>query len=169
MKKTNKILALVLVLAMLALAGCGGAGGDKTKIGTCKVTIDCTAILSDRENLKAEKADFVPQDGFILRQKEVDLFEGDTTFDVLKRACEENTCAGKCEYCKKNGIALDAEYNASFGSHYVKGIHQLYEKDCGEMSGWSCMIGGEMPDYSNGDPAVKDGDSVEFVFVTSWS
>lgn len=170
MKTTNKILALVIALLMLAGCAAGGNGDEngKAKIGTCTVTVDCTSILLAMDDFNPAKDKFFPDNGYILEKKEVDLFEGDTVIDVLKRACEKYTCSDNCELCQKNGIVLDAEYNSAFGSHYVKGIHQIYEKDCGDMSGWTCKIGGEMPDYSNGDPLVKDGDSVEFVFVTSW-
>ena len=54
----------------------------------CVLTIRCDTILSNMENLDPGKAEFVPDDGWIL-YAEMEFTDGETVFDVLKRSLRQ--------------------------------------------------------------------------------
>ncbi len=130
----------------------------------CYITIDIKTIKNNLGSLKKEKLPFVTGDGYILKKTKVELKKNDTAFDVLKRACKENKCTDGCKYCK-NGIMLESSYTPAFQSYYIEGIHQLYEMDCGSLSGWMFSVNGEFPDVSASSYQVKKGDSIVFVYT----
>ena len=35
---------------------------------------------------------------------------------------------------------MDANYTPAYKTYYVRGIHQLYELDCGNLSGWTYQV-----------------------------
>ena len=74
--------------------------------------------------LSAGKEGYVPADGTVLAVSKVEMKDGDSVFDVLKRACD------------LADIQLEYSYTLIYESYYVEGIHQLYEFDCGSESGW---------------------------------
>lgn len=74
--------------------------------------------------LSAGKEGYVPADGTVLAVSKVEMKDGDSVFDVLKRACD------------LADIQLEYSYTPIYESYYVEGIHQLYEFDCGSESGW---------------------------------
>ena len=53
---------------------------------TCTVSISCATILENLDRLNAEKADLIPADGVLLAPTAVEFTEGESVFDVLKRA-----------------------------------------------------------------------------------
>ena len=81
---------LPLLLAILILSACGGETGEKQTAGSCTFSISCATILDNLDQLKAAKADFVPDDGVILPVTEATFYEGETVFDVLQRLCRDN-------------------------------------------------------------------------------
>lgn len=74
--------------------------------------------------LTAGKEGYVPADGTVLAVSKVEMKDGDSVFDVLKRACD------------LADIQLEYSYTPIYESYYVEGIHQIYEFDCGSESGW---------------------------------
>lgn len=74
--------------------------------------------------LSAGKEGYVPADGTVLAVSKVEMKDGDSVFDVLKRACD------------LADIQLEYSYTPIYESYYVEGIHQIYEFDCGSESGW---------------------------------
>ena len=82
---------------------------------TCTFSIECSTILNNWNDLKESKAEFVPADGWILYPSEVEFYEGETVFDVLKRVCNEA------------GIQMESEWTPMYNSYYVSGINNLYE------------------------------------------
>ena len=94
----------------------------KKSTDKCSVTIECQSILSHMDQLKEGPREYVPSDGYLLKAYRVKYREGDTAYDILKRACEEN------------GLLLNAR-QTQYGT-YVAGINNLDEKDCGSRSGW---------------------------------
>lgn len=134
-------------------------------IVTCSFEISCKNILANKSKLKDNKAAFVPADGVILRTTEMQLPKGSTALDVIKKACEQGVCSDNCKYCKKNGIHLDYVYTPGYDSYYIRGIHQLYEKDCGTMSGWMYSVNGVFPNYGCSQYEVKDGDVIKFLYT----
>ena len=125
---------------------------DSKKTYTCTLSIECTTILNNLEELNPEKLELIPSDGIILEQVEVEFFEGESVFDALQRACQEN------------GIHLDSVWTPAYNSAYIKGIHNLYEKDCGKLSGWQYRVNGWYPNYGCSRYKLTDGAKVEFRF-----
>ena len=114
----------------------------------CTLSISCAALLDHMDQLGAGKAELVPEDGWILRPTEAVLYEGESVFNVLQRVC------------KQNKIHLDSTDIARGGIAYIKGIGNLYESDCGELSGWTYQVNGQSPNYSCSLYALQDGDEI---------
>ena len=131
---------------------------------TCVLRIECKTIQDNLKKLKAGKAAFVPKNGVILEDTPVRLQEGDTVFSVLKRACEEHVCTDNCQYCQKSGIQLEYTFTPVFETYYIEGIHQIYEKDCGTLSGWMFSINGTFPEEGASSIPVSEGDRIVFCF-----
>ena len=117
----------------------------------CKLSIRCDTVFDNLSKLEDGKEEFVPKDGIILSE-EVAFSDGETAFEVLKRVLKE----------KK--IPFEFEKSPSQKAIYIEGINNLYEFDCGELSGWLYSINGEFPEKSIGDYAVKNGDKIEIVY-----
>ncbi|MCQ2485418.1 MAG: DUF4430 domain-containing protein [Clostridia bacterium] len=135
------------------------------KMITCMLGISCENILKNKDNLKENKEAFLPKNGAILNSVKVTVPEGSTAFDVIKKACADNVCTDGCAYCKKNGIQLDYVYTPGYENYYIRGIHQIYEKDCGTQSGWMYCVNGAFPNYGCSQYKVKDGDSIRFLYT----
>lgn len=137
----------------------------QVKSVTCTIEIECKTILNNLGNLRPEKKTFLPKDGYILRETTVSVAEGSTVFDVLKKVCKEHTCPEKCTYCRKSGIQLEYVYTPGYDSEYIRGIHQLYEKDCGTQSGWMYSVNGVFPNYGVNKYTVKNGDNIKLRYT----
>ncbi|MBS5645235.1 MAG: DUF4430 domain-containing protein, partial [Clostridiales bacterium] len=74
--------------------------------------------------------------------------EGETVFDVLKRACS------------RAGIQMEYSWTPVYNSYYVEGINHLYEFDCGNQSGWMYQVNGWYPNYGCSAYTLKDGDAI---------
>lgn len=124
---------------------------------TCTLTIDCTRILENMDKFNAAKKEFLPKDGIVVAQKSVSFKEGETVLDMLK------------SYCEDNKIQIEALYTEAYKSYYIKGINQIYEKDCGEESGWAYFVNDVMPTVDAGSYVLKAGDKVGFIYFCSYS
>ena len=146
---------LPLLLAILLLSACGGqeAETEKQAAGSCTFSISCATILDNRDQLKAAKADYVPDDGVILPVTEATFYEGETVFDVLQRLCRETD------------IPMESSWSPMYKSAYIEGIAQLYEFDCGELSGWMYSVNGTYPNYGCSKYTLQDGDVVRWVYT----
>lgn len=133
--------------------------------GFCTVTVDCRTVRNNMDKIKKSKVSFVPENGIILDKVTVGINEGETAFEALKRACKENVCTNKCKYCRENGVQLEYNHSVAFDTYYVEGIHQIYEKDCGSLSGWMYSVNGEFPNVGSSAYNVKSGDSIVFYFT----
>lgn len=131
----------------------------------CTISICCKTATENSDKLKSGKEQFIPSDGYILHEVKMSFTDSETAFDLLKRACEENTCTDNCEYCRSGGIQYEASYNPAYQSGYVEGIHQLYEKDCGSRSGWMYRVNGVFPNYGSSSYVVSDGDRIEWIYT----
>lgn len=120
---------------------------------TCTISIECSSILDNWDDLKSSKAEFVPSDGWILYTSEISFTPGDTVFDVLKSACSQA------------GIQMSSRYTPMYGSYYIEGINQLYEFDCGQNSGWMYSVNGWFPNYGCSEYKVEDGDNIEWKYT----
>lgn len=139
------------------------AATEATQI--CYLTIVCDTVLQNKDKLKSSKEAFVPSKGVILSTTAVKLNDGETAFDIIKRACKENKCDDKCKYCDKNGIQIEYTYTPAFDNYYIESIHQLYEKDCGMQSGWMYSVNGEFPTVGVSAYSISPGDSIVFAYT----
>lgn len=122
-------------------------------VHTCYLSIECKTILNRMEDLTPGKESLVPADGVILARTAVTFEEGESVFDVLLRATQSH------------GIHMEYSYTPGFGSHYIEGIHNLYEFDCGAGSGWMYYVNGVKPNYGVSKYTVKDGDEIQFRYT----
>ena len=120
---------------------------------TCTIEIRCDTILDNMDDLDPGKDSYVPADGTILAAVTVSFTDGETVFDVLKRACEQN------------GIPLEYSYTPLYESYYVEGIHHLYEFDCGSESGWMYKVNGWFPNYGCSAYTLSQGDSIVWCYT----
>lgn len=115
---------------------------------TCTFSIDCkNAIGKLPPNLVA----ILPSDGMILKSTTVTCKKNETVLAVLKRICKE-----------KN-IAIESDF-----SGYVRGIAQLYQKDCGDNSGWMYSVNGTFPNIGAGAYRLKEGDVVVWRYTCEY-
>ncbi|MBQ7033146.1 MAG: DUF4430 domain-containing protein [Clostridia bacterium] len=119
----------------------------------CKLSVRCDSVLGNLSELKAGKIDVIPADGIIYMERTVPFSEGESAFDLLKREME------------KANIPLDYENNVIFNSVYIKGISNLYERDCGGFSGWVYTVNGISPNKGCSKYILKAGDKVEFAYT----
>lgn len=114
----------------------------------CTIQISCASILNHMDTLKPEKAGLIPADGTILSARTVAFTEGESVYDVLRRVCREA------------GVPLDAVYTPAYGTAYIKGISNIYEFDCGSLSGWKYYVNGTCPSYGCSAYELQDGDAI---------
>ena len=126
---------------------------DKGKTYTCTFSIECSTILNNLSMLDADKLECVPSNGVILAKTTVTFYEGESVFDVLQRLCKEK------------GIHMESSWTPIYNSAYIEGIHNLYEFDCGELSGWMYRVNGWYPNYGCSRYQLKDGDVVEWRYT----
>ena len=120
---------------------------------TCTLSVKCDTILQNMELLTAGKAGLVPQSGTIFSERTVTFYEGESVFNLLVREM------------KRNGIHLEYVNVPMYNSAYIEGIANIYEFDCGELSGWMYRVNGYFPNYGCSTYQLKDGDRVEFVYT----
>ncbi len=126
---------------------------DKGTSYTCSFSIECSTILNNLDLLDPDKLEMVPSGGVILKRTTVTFYEGESVFDVLQRVCKEK------------GIHMEAAWTPIYNSAYVEGIHNLYEFDCGALSGWMYKVNGWYPNYGSSRYQLKDGDVVEWRYT----
>lgn len=120
---------------------------------TCTLSVTCETILDNLDKLDPEKIELLPEDGVIFPAQEVVFYEGEAVFDVLKREM------------KNSKIHMEFEDTPIYNSAYIEGINNLYEFDCGELSGWMYKVNGWFPNYGCSRYALEDGDCIEWVYT----
>jgi hypothetical protein len=120
---------------------------------TCTLLISCQTVLDKMDQLKPGVAELIPASGVFYERKTVSFQEGETVYDVLKRET------------RSSGVLLDAQYTPAFGTAYIRGIGGLYEKDCGDTSGWIYHVNGADPGTGCSSYRLKEGDSVEWIYT----
>ena len=124
-----------------------------TDIFICTISIECSTILNNLDDLDPAKLDQIPSNGVILPPVTVTFTEGESVFDVLQRVCQENE------------IHMESTWTPMYNSAYVEGIHNLYEFDCGSLSGWMYKVNDWYPNYGCSRYQLQDGDVVEWRFT----
>ena len=120
---------------------------------TCTLSVRCDTILNNIGWLDSEKVDIVPKDGVIFAEKTVTFYEGESVFNLLVREM------------KRNKIHMEFENTPIYNSAYIEGIANLYEFDCGELSGWMYKVNDWFPNYGCSRYQLKAGDKVEWVYT----
>ena len=126
---------------------------DKGTAYTCTFSIECSTILNNLDQLDPDKLEMVPSGGVILAKTTVTFYEGESVFDVLQRVC--------LQY----GIHMESSWTPIYNSAYIEGIHNLYEFDCGSLSGWMYRVNGWYPNYGCSRYQLQDGDVVEWRYT----
>ena len=120
---------------------------------TCTLSISCATILDNMDLCKEEKRELVPEDGWILKPMTVTFYEGERVFNILQRTC------------KQQKIHMEFENTPVYNSAYVEGIHNLYEFDVGNLSGWMYRVNGWFPNYGCSRYQLQNGDVVEWEYT----
>jgi hypothetical protein len=120
---------------------------------TCTISIACTTILDNLDKLDPDKTDFIPADGWLLGETKAEFSEGESVFDVLRRVCRDKD------------IHLEFTNTPAYGSVYIEGIGNIYEFDCGDLSGWMYKVNGWFPNYGCSQYTLTDGDTVSWVYT----
>lgn len=119
----------------------------------CTLSVRCDTILDNIDWLDPEKTELVPEDGVVFPATEVTFYEGESVFNILQREM------------KKAKIHMEFEDTPIYNSAYIEGINNLYEFDCGELSGWMYKVNGWFPNYGCSRYQLKDGDVIEWVYT----
>ena len=157
MKRIVKI--LTVALALLMLCGCGNNAAaevpDTNGDGklTCTLEIRCDTLLGKLDQLPAQKATLVPEDGVLLTATEAEFIGGESVFDVFRKILREEKI--HFEY-------VDA---SAYDSVYIEGIGNLYEYDCGPQSGWMYSVNGVHPGLGCSGYTLADGDAIVFHYT----
>ena len=113
---------------------------------TCTISISCASILEHMDLCDKEKVELVPENGWLLKPVEVTFKQGQSVFDVLQQVCRDNK------------IHMEFSMTPIYNSAYIEGIGNLYEFDCGEVSGWMYI----------GFPTT-DAAAISFKTAMSWN
>ena len=119
----------------------------------CKFSISCATILDNKDKMSSDIADIVPKDGWILKPQKVEITEGESVFEVLTRVC------------KDKNIHMEYSWTPIYNSAYIEGIANIYEFDCGELSGWMYKVNDWYPNYGCSRYVIKNGDTVEWNYT----
>lgn len=130
-----------------------GTSTDAAAVDHCTLSITCNTVFDNLDSLDSSKLEILPEDGVILAKRVVEFTKGETVFDVLLRET------------KTNKIHMEYSSNPTFNSSYIEGINNLYEFDCGELSGWTYKINGKGVGYGSSNYILSDGDVVEWVYT----
>ena len=117
------------------------------------IEIRCDTILNNMGDLKAGKEGYVPASGTILSTSKIAITEGETAFDVTKKACQIA------------GIQIEYSWTPMYNSYYVEGINNLYEFDCGAESGWMYKVNGWYPNYGSSSYELEEGDVIVWTYT----
>lgn len=120
---------------------------------SCTISISCATILDNFDELEKEKQPLVPEDGWILKPTTVTFYDGESVFNILQRIC------------KQNKIHMEFQNTPIYNSAYIEGINNLYEFDCGNLSGWMYSVNDWFPNYGCSRYQLKDGDIIEWIYT----
>lgn len=115
---------------------------------TVTISINCATINGNLSDLDPAKTSLVPSDGWLLKAVAVPFNEGESVFNVLQRVC------------KQNKIHMEFMNTPVYNSAYIEGIGNLYEFDCGPLSGWMYSVNDWYPNYGCSRYELKAGDVI---------
>lgn len=128
---------------------------QETKVNKkyCTISISCATAWNRRGEWSAAVAEAIPANGTVLAPAKVIVYEGESVFDVLKRAC------------RNKNIPMEFTATPVYNTAYIEGIGNLYEFDCGSGSGWMYKVNGWFPNYGCSRYTVQNGDVIEWVYT----
>lgn len=126
---------------------------NKEKELSVTLSVTCKSILNNMDMFNMDKLEVLPEDGIIYPTKTVTFYEGESVFDVLLREMKDNK------------IHMEFVMTPIYNSNYISGINNLYEFDCGELSGWMYRVNGWFPNYGASRYLLKDGDKIEWIYT----
>lgn len=169
MKKNILMIGIVLLLGLLLVKGTKIQSVEEYYLThtediqadseTVTVSIRCDTLRKPEnwKKLKKQLQDdrYVPKDGVILKETTCVLRKGDTAFDILKRVCRYNK--------------IQMEYSGPdtnvYSTVFIKGINNVYELSCGELSGWMYRVNGKFPGKGCSSYTLKNHDKIEWVYT----
>ena len=110
----------------------------------------CNTALESCE-LSEAMLEILPENGVILENYEAKYEDGESVFDVIARAVRDNK--------------IHMEYSGTKSVPYIEGVANLYEFDCGSLSGWMYRVNGWFPSFGMGQYKVERGDSIELIYT----
>ena len=117
------------------------------------LSVSAKTLLDKEDSMNPEKWELVPKDGWIFPAEKVEFFEGESAFNVLLREM------------KKNKIHMEFIMTPLYNSNYIQGIGNLYEFDCGELSGWMYAVNDLSPNFGTSNYTLKNGDVVKLLYT----
>lgn len=120
---------------------------------TCILSVSCKEIFGNVEGFNKDKLEILPEDGIIFPAAEVAFSEGESVFNVLQREME------------RAHISMEFVNTPLYNSVYIEGINNLYEYDCGELSGWMYKVNDLSPNYSCSCYKLQKGDVIEWLYT----
>ena len=129
-----------------------GEQSVEDRVCRCVLSVSCKSILRHPDWLSAEKWSVIPADGEIFPPTEVTFQEGENAFTVLSREL------------RRAGIPMEFTTDPVLGSVYIEGISNLYEYDCGDLSGWMYAVNDWFPGYGCSQYVLREGDVLSFQY-----
>ncbi len=129
------------------------ASVNKDNALSCTLLIECSSILNNMDKFNMDKMELLAADGAIYAAREVTFYEGESVFDLLLRETQNER------------IHMEFESVPGYNSNYIEGIGNIYEYDCGELSGWMYSVNGWFPNYGSSRYALQQGDVVEWHYT----
>lgn len=126
---------------------------NEIPVNTCTISIRCDTILQNIDKVNPDKISIVPPDGIILSETPVGFESGESVFDLLIKTVLDR------------GIHMEYSETPMYESAYIEGISNLYEFDCGDMSGWIYKVNGIKPNVGCSKYILQNGDIVEWLYT----
>lgn len=117
------------------------------------LSVNCSTILKNMDWLEPQKLELIPENGVVYPKTTIKFEEGESVFDALNREM------------RSARIHLEYSNVPMYNSAYIEGINNIYEFDCGELSGWMYKVNGQFPNYGSSKYELKDGDVIEWVYT----
>lgn len=117
------------------------------------ISVRCDTIFDNLDKFNANKIGLLPENGVIYSEKAVIFEDGASVFDIL------------IEEMQNNKIHMEYVGTPLQNSVYIEGINNIYEFDCGNLSGWIYSVNGEFPNFSMSNFIVKNGDFIEILYT----
>jgi hypothetical protein len=118
----------------------------------CSLTVRCDTLLADLSRLPEPKRTLVPPDGIIFAAAAAEFYAEESVFDLLQREM------------RQAGVPMEFTFSPGYGSAYIEGIGNLYEKDAGALSGWTYRVNGQVPDVGCSVYPLSPDDVVEWLY-----